>query len=287
MACQSENHYKALSDCMPGETVRLGNRRYIVLDHIDNNTLLTTREVAELARFGADGDYENSEVRKWLNSVFYWELLDAVGRHNIVKSKVDLTADDGTGAGRFVEDCVFIPTTDFFRKYRDLIPYQSNHYLWTATRTTYENDDYDSYTVRCISPGKELKTWSTREKNNKQGVIPCFMISSSVVSNNENPPIDWYDVQRAKELIKEEVGCGDKDAQRLAERLDLLHPYLRPYIKQWVIGCPIKCVFKNIDTDIIMEKEHTTYAMAMYRMSVLIESPNLIPSYLRRKFFIQ
>ena len=96
-----------------------------------------------------------------------------------------------------------------------------------------------------------------------------------------------YDVEKAKELIKKEVGCNNADAKRLAERIQYLHPSLEPYVQSWLAGSKKECSFNGVSTSIIMEKEHCSYLIALYRMSTLIKNPHFIEGYLEREFYIQ
>ena len=96
-----------------------------------------------------------------------------------------------------------------------------------------------------------------------------------------------YDKEKAKELIKKEMGCNNSDAERLAERIQYLHPSLEPYVQSWLNGENKECTFNNVSTTIIMNKEKCSYILALYSMSTLIENPHLIESYLEMDFIIQ
>ena len=96
-----------------------------------------------------------------------------------------------------------------------------------------------------------------------------------------------YDKEKAKELIKKEMRCNNSDAERLAHRIQYLHPSLEPYVQLWLNGKNEEYSFHGVSTTIIMEKERCSYIIALYRMSSLIKNPHFIDSYLKRELYIQ
>ena len=131
---------KSLGDYDIGTVVKLGKREYIVLGHTYGNTELISKEFVKKMAFGKSGDYLNSDIRTYLNNDFYKELAAVVGKDNIVKHQIDLTADDGTGLGS-CEDYISILTTSQYRKYRSLLPAYGS-WWYTATRVSASADGY-------------------------------------------------------------------------------------------------------------------------------------------------
>lgn len=113
-----ENNKRALGSIKPGDTVKLGNREFIVLNHCVGATAVITKEFAKKMKFGKNGNYKESDIRKYCNGEFYNELVDAVGKNNILPHTVNLIADDGTGEGKICTDNVSILTTENYRRYR-------------------------------------------------------------------------------------------------------------------------------------------------------------------------
>ena len=158
-----------------GEVITLGNRQYIVLEHTDDGyTAVITKEMAHYMAFGRNADYSRSEIRKWLNREFHNELVEAVGKDNILKHTVDLTADDGTGE-KTVADFVSILTAPRYRKYRRFLP-GYGQWWWTATRV---NDDNTAYSRRvCYVSSNGVLFWRNSD-DDFGGVRPfCFLKSS-------------------------------------------------------------------------------------------------------------
>lgn len=137
----AEMEGKKLGSVKPGETVKLGEREYIVLGHGADTTAVITKKFAKSMAFGKDGNYATSDVREYCNGEFYRELCKAVGAENIVKHTVNLMADDGSNKGVVVQDNVSILTTDLYRRYREFLP-AYGYSSWTATRVTTLDKDY-------------------------------------------------------------------------------------------------------------------------------------------------
>lgn len=173
---------KTLGSVTPGNIVTIGKRKYIVLGHeAETTALLDENKVDERVFDDDDGDYETSDVRKYLNNKYYKELCAEVGKDNVIKYKVNLEADDGTNKGAFCEDFVSLITTTNYRRYREHIPV-AGYTWWTATGVTAASKGYSRY-VCCIN-SLGLPNWDVC--NFKNGVRPFCILNSSVsVSCNQ------------------------------------------------------------------------------------------------------
>lgn len=171
---------RALSSAKPGETVTIGEREYIVLDHSKETTAIIAKKPTKTMPFGKNGDYVQSDVRTYCNDEFYKELCEAVGRDNIISHKVNLMADDGSNKGTAVIDNVSILTNDLYRRYRDYLPVIGSC-CWTATRPTARNIHYDR--LVCVIDFGILR-WDGCKSNvtntNSHGVRPYCILKSSV-----------------------------------------------------------------------------------------------------------
>ena len=141
----AEDKHPTLGEAKPGSVVKIGNREYIVLGHTEETTAVITKDFTKEMEFGQPGDYLTSDVRKYCNGEFYNELVAAVGAENIVKHTVKLVADDGAGKGKTCCDNASIITTENYRRYREFLKAYGD-WWWTATRFTYDDEDY----ARCI-----------------------------------------------------------------------------------------------------------------------------------------
>jgi hypothetical protein len=167
---------KTLGSISPGQTVKLGNREYIVLGHATETTAVITKEFAKKMKFGNNGDYSKSYVREYCNGEFYNELVNAVGKDNIVKHTVNLMADDGTGKHLFVKDNVSILTTELYRRYRAFFPAHGD-WWWTATRVSDDSLGY-AHGVCCVHAYGVLD-WDNSDS--RGGVRPFCILNSSVL----------------------------------------------------------------------------------------------------------
>ena len=132
---------KTLGSVTPGDTVTIGEREYIVLDHENGITAIIAKKPTKTMAFGKDGNYAKSDVRAYCNGEFYEELCKVVGEYNVLPHTVNLVSDDGSNKGVTVRDNVSILTCDSYRRYREFLP-AIDFACWTATRVTTLSEDY-------------------------------------------------------------------------------------------------------------------------------------------------
>ena len=171
-----ENTGKKLGDFKPGETVKLGEREYIVLGHGAETTAVITKDIVKNMEFGKTGDYSKSYVREFCNGDFYKELAKAVGKTNIVPHRVNLTCDDGSNKGVTCKDNVSIITAENYRRYREYLPALGKP-SWTATGVTTLDKDYARVVCYVISRG--ILGWNGCVC--ADGVRPFCILNSSIV----------------------------------------------------------------------------------------------------------
>lgn len=152
-----EINQKQLSEFKKGDVVTIGDREWIVFDHLENGTtqIVSKNFVTEKVVFSEDNNnYANSSIRKWLNQEFYTELQKVVGTEAVVKHTVDLTSVDGRKTYGSVEDFVSMPTFDFIRANIDVLDNFKeciNDWQWTVTPWT-NFSKKNSYGVCCLLP---------------------------------------------------------------------------------------------------------------------------------------
>lgn len=165
-----------LGDMKPGETVKLGNRDYIVLGHGAETTAVITKDFVKEMEFGDSNDYRKSEIRKYCNEEFYKELRLAVGEENIIKHTVNLIADDGTNKGVSCKDNVSILTTELYRRYREYLPAYGD-WWWTATPVSADVSSVARYVCYVGSGG--VLDWGGC--GYCRGVRPFCILKSSIL----------------------------------------------------------------------------------------------------------
>lgn len=159
-----------------GDTVKLGNRECIVLDHNDGTTAVITKQFVKTMAFGENGNYLTSDIRSYCIGDFYQELAKVVGAENIVPHVVNLDADDGTGDHVECTDSVSILTRDQYRRYRKFLP-AYDEWWWLATRVNTDDPDYARY-VCCVNPSGIL-SWGGYVC--RGGVRPFCILNSSIL----------------------------------------------------------------------------------------------------------
>ena len=167
---------KTLGSVKPGDTVTIGEREYIVLGHGDGTTAIIAKNPTKSMAFGKDGNYINSDVRKYCRGEFYEELCDVVDKNNIIPHIVNLVSDDGSHKGALIEDNVSILTCDLYRRYRELLP-AIGSVCWTATRVTTLDKDYARSVCVVYSDG--VLGWSGCDCS--LDVRPFCILNSSVL----------------------------------------------------------------------------------------------------------
>ena len=172
----TEDNKTTLGSAKPGSVVKLGNREYIVLGHGTETTAIIAKDFVKEMRFGDTGDYATSNVREYCNGEFLNELAAVVGMENIVEHTVNLVADDGTGKGKNCKDKVSILTTENYRRYREFLKAYGD-WWWTATRVTYDDEDYARHV--CIVRSDGILGWGGCDLC--CGVRPFCILNSSVL----------------------------------------------------------------------------------------------------------
>lgn len=176
LAEENENKRK-LEDVQCGDTVRIGELEFIVIEQGVNTTAVLTKNSVKRMDFNGDGDWRNSDVRKFCNGEFFNELANIIGAENIINHTVKLMADDGTGKDLFCEDMVSTLTTDQYRRYREYI-HATGHSLWTATRVTHDEETEYTHDV-CIINANGILSWGKYDWG--YNVHPFCILNSSVL----------------------------------------------------------------------------------------------------------
>lgn len=168
----------ALRDVEPGDTFKVGDLEFIVLEHHEETTSVILKELWKTEQFDSScNDYSKSEIRKDLNTDFYKELYDCVGKDNIVKHTVDLTADDGRIDYKECEDNISILTCNMYRKYVYILEnHNQKKGWWLATPYSTESNGYTT-TVRCVLNRGSL---SCNLCGNYYGVRPFCILKSNI-----------------------------------------------------------------------------------------------------------
>mgnify|MGYP006887558827 CR=1 FL=1 len=149
-----------LGSLKPGETFKIGEHDFVVLDHECGTTNVISKNFMKKNVIFDDNcrDYSKSNLRKVLEKEILPVIAKEVGISNLVAHTVDLTSVD---MQKEFEPCEFLVrplTFDEAREYNDLlVNNELNDWWWTCT------------------------SWSTEERGWKYGmavVSPCGCISN-------------------------------------------------------------------------------------------------------------
>lgn len=125
-----------LEEVAVGAIVKIGEIECIALGKTVEGRFLITKNSVENMSFGFNCHYEESEVRKYCNNIFYRKLCQIVDKENIIPHRVFLNSEDGyEGNLLFIEDNISIMTTNYYRKFREYLP-NPDKWWWTATPVT-------------------------------------------------------------------------------------------------------------------------------------------------------
>lgn len=126
---------RKLSDVPVGETFKLGDMEFIVLEHKANETVAILKNFWKTCNFDdKTNNYANSQVRTDMHYEFYNNVAAICGKENIVDRTVNLIADNGRTEYGVVTDKVSLLTCDEYRKYVYILDkYRLKNWWWLAT----------------------------------------------------------------------------------------------------------------------------------------------------------
>ena len=170
---------KKLSDIAVGDTFKIGDYEFIVLEHSKETTAVILKDLlVNSMKFGKNNNFadKNCIVRARLND-FATELEKIVGKHNLVQHTVDLTSDDGLKDYGNIKAKVSLLTCNLYRRYVETLDkHKCGKWWWLCTAfstPTHENDCW----VKCVSPSGII---GSNYCNNYDGVRPFCIFNSNI-----------------------------------------------------------------------------------------------------------
>lgn len=131
---KGENLSKTKCKAEIGETFELMGLNWKVIDITKEGCLCLAEKLEDRMKFDFKcNNWENSDLRRYLNTEFYEKLAKEVGEENIIPFERNLLSLDGQTEYGTCEDKVSIPTFDEYRKYRSLIPNTDDYWWWLLT----------------------------------------------------------------------------------------------------------------------------------------------------------
>lgn len=169
---------RKLADIAVGETFKVGELEFVVLEHSKDTTAVILKNCWKRATFdSSSNNYADSEIRKELNTAFYDTLVPLVGKDNIIKHTIDLTSDDGRKEYENVDDFVSLLTCDLFRRYVYILDkYKPGMWWWLATAYSTKSNGCTT-SVRCVD---DDNTVNYGDCNIEYGVRPFCILKSDI-----------------------------------------------------------------------------------------------------------
>lgn len=173
---------KKLREFSPADTFKLGEFKFVVLEHNYRGTEGTAVILKDLYRegekFGENNNYSGSNVQKICRE-FAQKMKELVGEENLIEHVVDLTSDDGLDDYECIVEDVSLMTTDMYKRFvRILDKHKIDKWWWLATAWSTPTHDDETW-VKCVSPSGSLYFNGYCYCNNL-GVRPFCILKSDI-----------------------------------------------------------------------------------------------------------
>lgn len=165
-----------------GDTFELVDTTWKILD-ITSAGYICLADSIEDMKFDSDSNnWENSDLRDYLNEGFLEKIATEIGLENIVPFERNLLSLDGQTEYGKCEDKVSLLTVDEYRKYRNLIPNTKDYWWWLASPWSTPCNDYKR-TGAVVSSAGSINRCSCYYGD--FGVRPVCIFSSSIFESGD------------------------------------------------------------------------------------------------------
>lgn len=166
-----------LSTLGEGETFKVGEHEFIVLEHLEGNTAVILKNLLYTDKeFGENNNYADSDVDTICNE-FGDKIKGIVGADNLVEHIVDLTSDDGLKDYGTIHRFMSLITADMYRRYVAVLDeHKIDAWWWLATPFSTPRHD-DSDWVKCVSPHGYV---DCNDYDFSYGVRPFCILKSNI-----------------------------------------------------------------------------------------------------------
>ena len=141
-----------LSDIPVGETFKIGEYEWIVLDQFGDTTAVILKGLLyDNKAFGKKNNYKNSYVDDMCND-FGNKIAELIGDDNLIDHTVDLTSDDGLRDYGSVNRKMSLLTANQYRLNVEILDkYKPDAWWWLSTAFSTPTHNGSSF-VKCVSP---------------------------------------------------------------------------------------------------------------------------------------
>ena len=168
-----------LSDKEIGETFRIGDYEFVVLEHRDGTTAVILKDLLEDSIFSETScDFKTSVVKTKLDE-FERKIAKMIGEDNIIEHTVDLTSNDGLKDYGSVRTKMSLLTADLYRRYVEILDdVNPNEWWWLATPYSTPKHGFEK-SVLCVSPSGNIY-YDNFCINFRHGVRPFCILNSNI-----------------------------------------------------------------------------------------------------------
>lgn len=163
-----------------GDTFELVDTTWKILDITGVGYICLADSIKDMEFDSDSNNWENSDLRGYLNGVFFEKMAAEIGSKNIISFERNLLSLDGQTEYGKCEDKVSLLTVDEYRKYRSLIPNTEDYWWWLVSPWSTPCNDYERAVAVVSSGGNVISNCSS---NN--GVRPVCIFSSSIFESGD------------------------------------------------------------------------------------------------------
>lgn len=164
-----------------GDTFETAGITWKILDTTKQGYLcLADKLEGEMKFDSGSNNWRDSELREYLNKVFFEKISEAIGEDNIIPFQRDLISLDGQTEYEACEDKISLLTVDEYRKYRNLIQNTGNCWWWLITPWSTKCNEYEKL-MAVVSPSGRFGYGYC----GSDGAVRPFCIFSSLIFESE------------------------------------------------------------------------------------------------------
>ena len=164
-----------------GDTFELTGLTWKIIEITENGYACLADKLEKSMEFDSScNNWQESDLRNYLNTEFYKQLVEVVGEENIIPFERDLLSLDGQTEYGSCEDKVSLLTVDEYRKHRALIP-NADYWWWTITPDSTKCNNDTTWVSVVSSSGNFYYV----DYYDFSGVRPFCIFSSAIFESEE------------------------------------------------------------------------------------------------------
>lgn len=164
-----------------GDTFELVDTTWKILDITGVGYICLADSIKDMEFDSDSNNWENSDLRGYLNGVFFEKMAAEIGSKNIISFERNLLSLDGQTEYGKCEDKVSLLTVDEYRKYRSLIPNTEDYWWWLVSPWSTPCNDYERVVAVVSSAGN----FCSNNCYSNFGVRPVCIFSSSIFESGD------------------------------------------------------------------------------------------------------